>query len=237
MNHKIISCISCEVAFDYNAALNHVKSCHPKLSSRDMGVNYVQACHEHGAVETLTHPTSIIPAIPGLRARSDIYWCPAMACNALRSTEESIKQHFRTVHPGQPFAGEWPTTWAQRFNANKNNRWFKVLEPPQVAALPKSPTAWIKSNFRTIKELLTPTELNPTDKRQLSPWLVINRWPEHVQNHNPHFLRELVQLPSEHEIPYLQPAVEAMYTSAYALVTSTPRIILQRLNTNDPLKE
>ncbi|KAI6009128.1 hypothetical protein EDC04DRAFT_2964128 [Pisolithus marmoratus] len=78
----------------------------------------------------------------------------------------------------------------------------------------------------------------PLDGRMVSPWLLTTRWHEHMAGKDIKKLCSLVALPKNNDgdIPGLRDAVEAYYEKALSLLDKTGELVLQRLNSPDPMK-
>ncbi|KAI5980650.1 hypothetical protein EDC04DRAFT_2522496, partial [Pisolithus marmoratus] len=78
----------------------------------------------------------------------------------------------------------------------------------------------------------------PLDGRMVSPWLLTTRWHEHMAGKDIKKLCSLVALPKNNDgdIPGLRDAVEAYYEEALSLLDRTGELVLQRLNSPDPMK-
>ncbi|KAG2088572.1 uncharacterized protein F5147DRAFT_525879, partial [Suillus discolor] len=79
----------------------------------------------------------------------------------------------------------------------------------------------------------------PQEKRMVSPWLLTTKWHEHVAGHDVATLRKLVEFPKVDDpiMPKIAHVVEAYFDGALRLLEVTDELILQRLNSPDPLKE
>ncbi|KAI6043205.1 hypothetical protein EDC04DRAFT_2600382 [Pisolithus marmoratus] len=78
----------------------------------------------------------------------------------------------------------------------------------------------------------------PLDGRMVSPWLLTTQWHEHMAGKDIKKLCSLVALPKNNDgdIPGLRDAVEAYYEEALSLLDRTGELVLQRLNSPDPMK-
>ncbi|KAI6043294.1 hypothetical protein EDC04DRAFT_2510853, partial [Pisolithus marmoratus] len=78
----------------------------------------------------------------------------------------------------------------------------------------------------------------PLDGRMVSPWLLTTRWHEQVAGMDIKQLCSLVALPKndDGDIPGLKDVVEAYYEEAIPLLDRTGELVLQRLNSPDPIK-
>ncbi|KAG2063025.1 hypothetical protein BDR04DRAFT_953732, partial [Suillus decipiens] len=85
---------------------------------------------------------------------------------------------------------------------------------------------------------VTRVEQVPQDNRMVSPWLLSTKWHEHTAGHDPATLRKLVEIPKADDpiMPDLTYAVEQYFESALVILDTTEELILQRLNSPDPLK-
>lgn len=79
----------------------------------------------------------------------------------------------------------------------------------------------------------------PQEKRMVSPWLLTTKWHEHVAGHDVATLRKLVEFPKVDDpiMPKIAHGVETYFDGALRLLEVTDELILQRLNSPDPLKE
>ena len=81
----------------------------------------------------------------------------------------------------------------------------------------------------------------PKDRRLVSPWLLTTSWHTYVESLNLPIdqLCRLVALPQPQEkaVETLSAAVETYFQEAISLIDSTDELVLQRLNSPDPVKK
>ncbi|KAJ7829792.1 hypothetical protein B0H13DRAFT_2372371 [Mycena leptocephala] len=75
--------------------------------------------------------------------------------------------------------------------------------------------------------------------RMISPWLMRTGWHKLLEPYRAYNdeLIQLVSAPSEDEFPALHAAVAAYFSEATGLITRTNEVVLQRLNSADPVKD
>lgn len=71
----------------------------------------------------------------------------------------------------------------------------------------------------------------------LSPWLRTTGWYEHVRHYDISELRSLVAKPDKNEFPRLVQVIEGYFSSSIDLINATEELVLQYLNSPDPVKQ
>jgi hypothetical protein len=78
------------------------------------------------------------------------------------------------------------------------------------------------------------------DERLVTPWLMTTRWHKYVSSSfwDVESLRRMVAIPKDNDdlIPGLRSAVNRYFQETLDLLESTDELVLQRLNSPDPIK-
>jgi hypothetical protein len=126
------------------------------------------------------------------------------------------------------------------------------LTPTQSSAFtPSSPSVPPSSQPRTPRPAKTLmdlfSEFDPKDyqaedlpnARMITPWLLRNGWHKHLEPYRDYDaqLIQLASVPSDEEFPALHKAVASYFTAATNLIEHTNEVVLQRLNSADPVKK
>jgi hypothetical protein len=93
-------------------------------------------------------------------------------------------------------------------------------------------SGFLEFNWRTFSAGNTVTP----NSRMISPWLMRVGWHLYVKEHDAQQLCDLVAMPKAPEFPGLQTAIQQYFERATALIEQTDELVLQRLNTADPVK-
>jgi hypothetical protein len=177
-------------------------------------------------------PTSIIPAIQGLKTL-DAFYCSH--CLTAKQHQDTIVRHHRVEHPDATKPSSWATGPAQRFTEGVGvfRQVFRVLAPVVDSNVGTFNISSILANMEATQKALTPD----LDIRNITPWLRITKWHEMIEGHDVAYLRSLVSVPTLLEFPILQKAVLSMLMDASDLIDETTTLVLQLLNSPDPTKE
>jgi hypothetical protein len=177
-------------------------------------------------------PTSIIPAIQGLKILEAFY---CSDCLTAKQHHDTIVRHHRIDHPDATKPSSWATGPAQRFTEGVGvfRQVFRVLAPVVNADVGTFDISSILADMEANQKALTPD----LDIRNITPWLRITKWHEMIEGHDVAYLRSLVSFPTLLEFPILQKAVLSMLMDASDLIDETTTLVLQLLNSPDPTKE
>ncbi|KAI5996052.1 hypothetical protein EDC04DRAFT_2612929 [Pisolithus marmoratus] len=157
----------------------------------------------------ITGPRSIVH---GLKVHD------GMACG--QSTSQHAKAHFLAALQGP---GHVQSFWE--------------VESIQDGSGPTLHQSLVDSLLKELEPTLQVIQ-TPLDGHMVSPWLLTTQWHEHMAGKDIKKLCSLVALPKNNDgdIPGLRDAVEAYYEEALSLLDRTGELVLQRLNSPDPMK-
>ena len=230
---QALCCLICQVALQPDQISGHMDNAHSGLRLDD--IQYCQAIANMKVVTTL--PTSIIggrhkKAYKGLKVHDGL---ACNACTFVCGSEEWMKKHHRTEHPTMILPKEWSFCKMQQLNKGGNKRFWQIANDEE----PLHDHQDIIDRLRKEMAEVTRVEEVAQENRMISPWLMTTKWHEHVAGHDISMLRKLVEIPKadDPEMPHLQEAVEEYFIHAQTLLKVTDELILQRLNSPDPIKE
>jgi len=184
-----------------------------------------------------TLPTSIIggrhkEAYKGLKVHDGL---ACSACTFVCGSMDWMKKHHQKKHPSMILPKEWSSCKMQQLNKGGNKRFWQVANDEE----PLHDHQEIIDRLRKEMAEITRVEQVARENRMVSPWLLTTKWHEHVAGHDISMLRKLVEMPKADDpgMPHLQEAVEEYFRHAQTLLEVTDELILQRLNSPDPIKE
>ncbi|KAG6882946.1 hypothetical protein C0993_008560 [Termitomyces sp. T159_Od127] len=225
-------CIACEVALAPNRIVEHIKYKHADCGiplNRTLIEEDVQAL----GVSNGFPPVDLTPRpeIQGLTVYS-AFQCHA--CSKVYVSQPTMIKHHQEHHKEIPMPPSWNTVYAQQLNHALERSYFPIIPaaPPQVSA-----TEAIVTNLHAA---IVALDGRPTghrlDPRLVSPWLKSNRWPELIQGKSVESLRAMIAPLKENEYPTLVPAIQELFIGSEELFELVPELVLQRINTPDPVK-
>ncbi|KAG6875743.1 hypothetical protein C0993_007625, partial [Termitomyces sp. T159_Od127] len=225
-------CLACAIAIAPSHIVEHVKNKHGDCElaiSRELLARDIDALGVDDELPTLDQ--SLRPEVQGLALHTGLQ-CDL--CPKIYVSPASMLKHCHTEHEGSALPSSWPVVFAQQLDHSLHRSYF----PVSPAAVPqRSPVERIVDDLRAAMESLDgkPTG-NRLDARLVSPWLKSNRWPELIKDKSIGELRAAVSPLKANEFPLLVPAVHRLFLGSEDMFDLVPELILQRLNTPDPLK-
>ncbi|KZT63235.1 hypothetical protein DAEQUDRAFT_770796 [Daedalea quercina L-15889] len=238
---SILCCMVCKVALTKDQVQGHLSE-HHKLITLDSEQldEECKALRVTGQFCDLGTEDSV-PAIGGLSLHRG-YGCPL--CLKASASTESLRVHYHTSHcDAIPRPKEWCACYMQRLsNVPPHHRWFRVSLPTALPIqLGSSGGASVPSSSLPdfVQEMgkLSTVIVEPRDAREISPWLLNTQWHVHTGPYSASQLRQLVTGPSPNDFPSLASLVEEYYMAAVSLVKETDLLVLQHLNSDDPVKQ
>ncbi|KAG2110465.1 hypothetical protein BD769DRAFT_1674624 [Suillus cothurnatus] len=229
----VLCCQICQVALPPSQMPSHIGNTHSAVRVDDD--KYCQAVADMKIASTL--PPSVIggkyrTAYRGLRIHDGL---ACDSCAFACSTRDWMAKHHRNTHPTIALPKQWLPCKMQQLNRGSNKRFWRIAGDDDVACDHQE----IIDRMRKEMADVVRVEQVPQEKRMVSPWLLTTKWHEHVAGHDVATLRKLVEFPKANDIfmPNIAHWVEAYFESALRLLEVTDELILQRLNSPDPLKE
>jgi hypothetical protein len=230
---QVLCCLICQVALPPDHISGHIENAHPGLQLDDD--KYSKAIFDMKIPMTL--PTSItggqyIKACKGLKIQ-DGFACSL--CSYVCGSKNTMGNHHRQEHAAMDSPREWVPCKIQQLNKGTNKHYWRVSRDDEVFCDHQE----VIDRMRKEMAEVTMVEQVPQESRMVSPWLMTTKWHEHVAGHDISILRKLVEIPKadDPEMPHLQEAVEEYFRHAHTLLEVTDELILQRLNSPDPIKE
>ncbi|KAJ3554826.1 hypothetical protein NP233_g12345 [Leucocoprinus birnbaumii] len=232
-DYKLFACSSCKVLLTAVTALGHARAHLGKMKSPVSDKGFAYICAILGAAveyPSMAHKPPI-PAISGLELYKEALLCEEDNCGSVFSTAGSIRQHHSTHHGGSP-PKDWKVVTAQHFNNNTHRPLFRVIAPkPPTRKFDKF--RFLDKLNASINTIVKPSSLYNDDAREVSAWLKHTKWHVYMKDHDPKFLRSLVDLPDHGEFPGLRSTVNYIVDCAMLCIDPVSSRIRQLLNTDD----
>ncbi|KAG2110016.1 hypothetical protein DEU56DRAFT_985445 [Suillus clintonianus] len=230
---RILCCHICQVALAPGHVSGHMRNVHPAIKLHDD--RFCQAVADIDIATAL--PTSIaggrgVSAYKGLKTHNG-FACDL--CSYAGGSRVTMGDHHREKHQSIPLPKQWTPCMVQQLDRGVHKKYWRVAGGQETSCDHQDAI----DKMRKEMEEVTRVEQVPQEKRLVSPWLLTTRWHEHVAGHEVATLRKLVEIPKADEaiMPDLAHAVELYFESALVLLDTTEELVLQRLNSPDPLKE
>ena len=237
---KLFICQQCQIALTGNNIGHHLHTFHN--TTQDIQVNTINIQNivdEYNLLQEMPIITGPVPQIHGLKLLNNYVKCPQ--CNNICS-RESLRIHYNRQHSDIKNCkiNSLPGIFAQQLNHGANKKLFQVIPYPisNISCPTSSPKDIIK-NLRSERDnLIQQYYPKDIDARAVSPWLLATGWHIHIQPYDAIELYKLVAMPkNEGRLGKLSYAVQSLLTHAYDLMVVTNTLILQKLNTADPIKD
>ncbi|KAG6882658.1 hypothetical protein C0993_009690 [Termitomyces sp. T159_Od127] len=225
-------CLACAIAIAPSHIVEHMKNKH---ADSGLGVNRTlleQDVQFLGVQDNLPFlDLTLRPELQGLAVHTALQ---CGACSKVYVAQSAMMQHHQEEHRPAPMPRSWTTVHAQQLNHTLHRSFFPVI-PATPANI--DPTQVIVNNLHSDMVAL---DGRPTghrlDPRLVSPWLKSNRWPELIQGKSVESLRAMIAPLKENEYPTLVPAIQELFIGSEELFELVPELVLQRINTPDPVK-
>ena len=236
---KLFVCQACKIALTGDNIGNHLHNIHDMGCIQVDTLKIKQIINEYGLLQEMPAINGPIPQVEGLLLIKDCVKCPN--CDNIYS-RGSLRMHYSRQHPTMinPGADGLPAVFAQQLNKGANKKLFEVIPYPiPTTSSPKSTHQAIIKNLRSERDNLIknyhPKEI---DARAICPWLLATGWHFHIQRYNAEDLCKLVAIPkNEGRLDKLGNAVQSILSHAYDKIAITSTLVLQKLNTSDPIKD
>ncbi|KAI0765841.1 hypothetical protein BC629DRAFT_1596625, partial [Irpex lacteus] len=225
-NYRLLVCNPCGRAHVVENMLGHMRRTHQKeyaqiTSSWTEWKAVVQECNILDVMPPV--PNNTPPPLYGLTIMKGF---KCAYCNRCAMDKHSLRQH-SCDRPNN----EATNTYMQQFNNNDSRTWFPVQPPPPVdnEALEPEVQAMI-TEFLEYKYEAPAID----DPRMLSPWNMSTKWPIYTKGFTLDFIHKAVAADKTGEYKQLKDKLREYLRRAEAYIESTNRLVLQRLNTDDP---
>ncbi|KAI6139459.1 hypothetical protein BKA82DRAFT_4364894 [Pisolithus tinctorius] len=243
-------CTSCKITIPRTNMTNHIATNHSIMNVDQIQLN--------GALSE-TNVASVLPTeirgprdiVQGL-AVWDAFSCDH--CPKIYTTEQKIQDHHQREHKNITAPRAWRMCRAQSMNAQgygTHHILWEVKEPAVADAKDISTGALANSLLKELEQdFCIPPQANQDfcippqanqDERMITPWLMTTRWHEYLATapHEVETLRNLVAIPKDNDetLPGLRLAVTQYFKHALDLLDTSNELVLQRLNSPDPVKE
>jgi hypothetical protein len=213
----------------------HLHDLHPNVASHIPTLLMEQIAMKYKIVPNLPDILGPIPSIDGLPVGHGFIECP----HCLRIYgKDGLRAHTSREHSGMPKTHPkfLRHVHVQQLNRGSHKKYFEVFppNPPRRTIQSADLVSLLRKERDLTIDSYTPEKL---DARVVTPWLRAVQWHEHIQAFPTNKLRDLVEMPSTRDPLYgLKEGVLNLFHTAYRIIPKTDLLILQRLNTDDPLK-
>jgi Orsellinic acid/F9775 biosynthesis cluster protein D len=234
-------CQLCQEAIPTKEAQGHISNKHPELS---LSFNKT---HFYSIVKDLAIIPADLPAnisgprkpVHGLLIHDTI---ACGHCSSIFGKLTSMQNHHRSQHCDLPMPSSWRSCKGQHMKSEgvgMHRTFWEVIADEEV--LPKSSRSiMVEQLMKEVNKELNMVQV-PSDHRLVSPWLLTTQWHKYVESYNTSIevLRGRVAFPQPQEEDYytLIHSVELYFQKAVDLIENTDELVLQRLNSPDPIKK
>jgi hypothetical protein len=228
--HKLLLCLSCTTAVIPSQLKSHLNKQHSgvKLAENDRQAIVQLLMLFHIDISTLPElHHGIVSEIEGLPV---IEGHPCPSCVTTSLTYESLKAHMRKNHKGVTYPHETDQVFVQQLKIGTHNQPIRIHVSEELPS--RFSTADILNQATDILNSanLSLPEAPSNDPRDLCPWLRHVRWQDLTVGKNVQELVALVAHPKANEFDLLSDGLLFLLGHASSLLSSTPELILQRLN-------
>jgi len=231
--YGLIICASCEIALEVHAIFYHLRNIHKikttKLHQSDLDV----ICDQYNIPATFIPIQGPVPQIQGLTLIRNGHQC--LHCGLMSTQRSIIEKHHRRMHVKDGLETHIKELALQRLSSLCNSRkYFSV----QLAEDPAGSSVEVHDLRQKCDAAYASFKPSHNDDRIVSPWLLTTRWPEHFATYDLSKLRKLVEFPSRNEdsLVRLEKGVLAVMQGGLGFIVKTPVLVLQELNSPDPVK-
>jgi len=232
--YSLIICTSCETALEPPAVFYHLRNIH-KIKKTNLSQTLLDnLCSQHSISITFPVIQGPISQIHGLALYQDYFQCKY--CELISKQKAIIERHHQSIHAKEGLNFDVEKVAAQRLSSlPQSKKYFAVI-------MTNGP---VNSNIR-VEDLRHKCDAayasfkpSQCDDRTVSPWLLTTRWPEHFATYDLSKLRKLVEFPSRNEdfLARLEKGVLAVMQGGLGYIVKTPVLVLQELNSPDPVKK
>ncbi|KAG2012821.1 helicase domain-containing protein [Coprinopsis cinerea AmutBmut pab1-1] len=216
---RLLYCLKCKIMLPYTWLPDHWSQKHKGLGIHPKPNQFFSLGKEYKLAKELPElwlSLEPIPSLKGLPVVSDCVRCPHCRHVYLAS---SLASHCSRQHPGLPVPTSLPRIKAQRLSNGTKNRLFEVTEPSD-------------SDDSSVVDL-TPLEKMFSEQRAERTASLRST---HVDPYNVDDLIRLAALPSKQEnSDRITDSVIGLFRFAYDLIPGAPPLVLEMLNTPNPI--
>lgn len=228
-------CQLCKEAIVTPTTRSHIVNKHPELLSAFSLERF----------QTVTAELRLTPSLPTniTGPRSVVHGlavCDAFACQhcpTVMTKHKKMREHHSQNHQDQPIPNTWRSCKAQRMKAEGAGSQRTFWE---IASQPTAELDHVMKQLMNNLEGQLENVVVPTDHRLVTPWLHMTRWHEYVANSglSIDWLRRSIMPPQKNEIDCknIHRIVESYFRQALDLLDRTDELVLQRINSPDPIK-
>ncbi|KAI6009129.1 hypothetical protein EDC04DRAFT_2610721 [Pisolithus marmoratus] len=230
-----LTCQICQAALAPGEVKHHLTKMHGTQSRYNNHQFKLATAALNVVTELPSHITGPRPMVHGLKVQDGL---ACSQCSFISRSGEWLRQHYSKSHPTMPKPSSWRACKVQQLRKGAGDT--QALWEVETARDEGRSTLRQSLVDSLLKELEPTLQVvqTPLDGRMVSPWLLTTRWHEHMAGKDIKQLCSLVALPKNNDgdIPGLRDAVEAYYEEALSLLDKTGELVLQRLNSPDPMK-
>jgi len=240
-NLQALCCNVCMVALTPQQVLHHLSNKHPGLQLDKK--HFARVVHYLHISDDLPMPSITNKGVMAFKGLKVLNGFACDHCPRVYTASKSMRTHHLQSHMDIPCPSMWQFCKMQQFNSGGSGlrTLWRVLDAGSYSDnIANISSNDIIKNLRQEMSLQDQKTLAPQDERIISPWLRTTRWHEHVENYDIQPLRRLVEIPGRDnnntELPGIKQAVKVYFDEALAWLPLTDELVLQKLNSADPLK-
>ncbi|KAF6748747.1 hypothetical protein DFP72DRAFT_1073849 [Ephemerocybe angulata] len=235
---SLYTCTSCQCALTRQSYHHHLTEIEKIKVTAEMRATINRISDEHAiakeypAIDT-THGPAVFMAGIELQFK---YGCPADGC-MYTAGKKRVQEHLKAMHPHLTLS-PLENIACQVLNSGGAPTNIRIV-PPTYLDNSDDTHHTLQDDFQTFRFCTAATLAIPSDTRLISPWLMRTGFHKYVVGKDVSVLIRQCALPreGETELEPLHELVVAYMMEATLLIDKTDSLVLQLLNTNDPLKD
>lgn len=217
-----------------HSILYHLRNLHNVKKPKLLQSHLDDLCNEYCIPAKFLPIQGPIPQIQGLALYRNGLQCEH--CGFLSAQRDVITKHHHKMHVKEGPKAQAKEIALQRLSSLPDSkRYFTVL----LAQAPAGLNVEVQNLRHKCDAAYTSFGPSNNEDRTVSPWLLTTRWHEHVAKYDSQKLRQLVEFPNQNEasLARLEKGVLAVMMGGMNLIVKTPVLVLQELNSPDPVKQ
>ncbi|KAI6025416.1 hypothetical protein EDC04DRAFT_2606298 [Pisolithus marmoratus] len=238
---SFLTCQLCKEGVAPTAGRAHLVNKHAELLptfNQERFDSILAQLHVAASLPNLAGPRSIVHGLMVFDAIACKF------CTFVYTKQKNMREHHMKKHPDMPIPQHWRSCKAQRIKpegAGTVRQLWEVTtqaragEDSRERALADKLLGELEEQLKTVRV--------PKDDRLVSPWLLTTCWHEWARwlRKPTEELRAMValprpSLPEEEHYKTLVETIELYFEEAVTMIDSTDELVLQRLNSPDPVK-
>ena len=237
---RALCCNICQVALAPDQVPAHLLDKHKGISVNEKRLEEMLNELEVEVMDALPEPLLSMQGVPPFKGLKVWDGFACQICPQVYQHQQSLHDHHMAKHE-KPCPTSWPACKMQQLNhggAHLRTMW-RVHDHPSMTSTSNDMTDIFGALREELDQDVT-EESRMVDERTVSLWLRTTKWHTHVAGYDVKMLCKLVEMPGREDddphAPGIKGVVREYFEQATTLLEQTDELVLQRLNSPDPLK-